>query len=56
LTVFTHPGVELEVDGPAIPACTIDKLRKQASVPGARLTPEVYDQLGSYLERLTLPA
>jgi len=56
LTVFTHPGVELELDGPGVPACKIDKLRKQANVPGARLAPEVYDKLGAYLERLTMPA
>ncbi len=56
LTVFTHPGVELEFDGPGVPACKLEKLRKQANVPGARLAPEVYDKLGSYLERLTTPA
>ena len=56
LTVFTHPGVVLEFDSPGVPACKIDKLRKQAGVPGARLAPEVYARLGDYLERLTLPA
>jgi hypothetical protein len=56
LTVFTHPGVELEVDGTGLPAVKIDKLRKQATVPGARLEPDVYEKLGSYLERLTVPA
>jgi hypothetical protein len=55
LTVFTHPAVELDIEGGAIPACKIDKLRKQASVPGARLAPEPYDKIRSYLERLTVP-
>lgn len=54
LTVFTHPGVELEVEGGPIPACKIDKLRKQVSIPGARLASETYDRISSYLERLTV--
>jgi hypothetical protein len=54
LTVFTHPGVDLEVSGGPIPACKIDKLRRQASTPGARLTPDAYDKLSSYLERQTV--
>ena len=54
LTVFTHPNVDLELDGVRIPACKIDKLRKQASTPGARLTPEAYDKISAYLEGLTV--
>jgi hypothetical protein len=54
LTVFTHPGVDLEVSGGPIPACKIDKLRKQASTPGARLTPDAYEKISSYLERQTV--
>ncbi len=53
LTVFTHPGVELEVEGVSVPACRIDKLRKQAPISAARLAPAVYDKLSSFLERLT---
>jgi hypothetical protein len=56
LTVFTHPGAELEFDVAGVPACKIDKLRKQASVPGPRLAPDVYEKLCAYLERLTMPA
>lgn len=56
LTVFTHPGAELEFDVSGVPACKIEKLRKQANVPGPRLAPDVYEKLGSYLERLTMPA
>ncbi len=54
LTVFTHPAVELEVDGGPIPACKVDKLRKQVSIPGSRLAPEAYDKISSYLENLTV--
>src|SRR5512140_372051 len=52
LSVFTHPTVELEVDGGPIPACKVDKLRKQASLQGPRMAPEVYDKICSYLEGL----
>jgi hypothetical protein len=54
LTVFTHPAVELEIDRGPIPACKIDKLRKQAAIPGAKLAPEAYDKISSYLESLTV--
>ena len=54
LTVFTHPAAELELERPAVPACKIDKLRKQATVPGSRLTAEAYEKLSSYLEGLTV--
>ncbi len=54
LTVFTHPAAELEVQGGQIPACKIDKLRKQTNISGERLAPEVYDKLSSWLEGLTV--
>ena len=54
LTVFTHPAAELEVQGSSIPAIKIEKLRKQATVPGERLAPETYDKIGAWLERLTV--
>lgn len=55
LTVFTHPGVLLEIEEPNIPACRIEKLRKQVSVSGPRLDPDTYEKLSSFLERVTLP-
>ncbi len=55
LTVFTHPAVELAVDRGPIPACKIDKLRKQASISGPRLSPDIYEKVSSYFERLTVP-
>ncbi len=54
LTVFTHPAVVLETEGASYPACVISKLRKQASVTGARLEPDIYEKLASRLESLTL--
>ncbi len=54
LTVFTHPAVELEIDGGPIPACKADKLRKQISMPGSRLASETYEKVCGYLERLTV--
>lgn len=55
LTVFTHPGVLLEIEEPSVPACKVEKLRKQVSVSGPRLDPETYEKLSSFLERVTLP-
>ncbi|HTP02306.1 MAG TPA: hypothetical protein VMJ64_13110 [Anaerolineales bacterium] len=54
LTVFTHPMAELEVEGGPIPACKLDKLRKQTAIQGARLDPEIYDKLASWLDHLTV--
>ena len=54
LTVFTHPAVELEVEGGPIPACKVDKLRKQISRQGSRLEHDTYDKACSYLEKLTV--
>ncbi len=54
LTVFTHPGVDLEIEGASFPACKIDKLRKQSTLDAARLTPETYDKLAAFLEKATL--
>jgi hypothetical protein len=55
LTVFTHPAVELEVEGGPIPAVKAEKLRKQVSMPGSRLESETYEKICAYLERLTVP-
>jgi len=54
LTVFTHPAVELEVEGSSYPACKVGKLRKQASLSAPRLPDDTYGSLASYLERITL--
>jgi hypothetical protein len=54
LTVFTHPVVEIEIEGTAVPVCKLEKLRKQATIIAERLSPESYDKLSSFLERLTL--
>jgi hypothetical protein len=55
VTVFTHPMAELEVDGGPIPACKIEKLRKQVTIPGERLAPETYEKISAWLDRLTVP-
>ncbi len=54
LTVFTHPAAELDVEGGPIPACKIEKLRKQVTIPGERLSMESYEKLSSWLDRLTV--
>jgi hypothetical protein len=54
LTVFTHPGVFLEIDRGGFPACTIDKLRKQVNLGGGKLTAAHYEALAAALEEATL--
>jgi len=54
LTVFTHPTVELDIEGPSIPVCKIEKLRKQMMMSTERLAPETYEKLSAYLERVTV--
>ena len=54
LTVFTHPAVDLEIEGGSFPACRIEKLRKQSTTGAARLPIETYDQMAAFLEKATL--
>lgn len=54
LTVFTHPAAELDIEGPSFPACKIEKLRKQTTLPPGQLAPDAYEQLAASLERLTV--
>jgi hypothetical protein len=54
LTVFTHPAAELDLDRVSIPACKIEKFRKQATIPGERLASDTYERISSWLERLTV--
>lgn len=54
VVVFTHPAVELNIKDAPIPICKIDKLRKQVSIRGPKLAPDVYEKLRLKFERLTL--
>jgi hypothetical protein len=54
LTVFTHPAVDLEIDGGGFPACKIEKLRKQVALGGSKLSAELYEALAACLESATL--
>ncbi len=54
LTVFTHPVLELEIEGTSVPVCRIEKLCKQVAINAKRLSPETYDKLSAYLERVTV--
>jgi hypothetical protein len=54
LTVFTHPAVDLQLEGGNLPALAIAKLRKQATPAGTRLSPAAYEALAACLERATL--
>lgn len=50
VVVFTHPAVRLQVENPPLPVCTLDKLKKNLQIPGARLDQTVYDQVAGYLQ------
>jgi hypothetical protein len=50
--VFTHPAAKIEVENPPLPACMLDKLKKQVQIQGPRLEQGVYDQVASYLDGL----
>jgi hypothetical protein len=54
LTVFTHPAAELEIEGTSIPACKLEKLRKQAAIVSEKLAAETYAKLSSFLEHYTV--
>lgn len=54
VVVFTHPAVILEIEDAPVSICKIDRLKKQAKIDGARLAPELYEKLSSYLERKTV--
>jgi hypothetical protein len=54
LVVFTHPAALLEVEGASFPACHLEKLRKQATLGGDRLEPEMFERLALLLERATV--
>ncbi len=54
LTVFTHPAAELEIEGASIPACKLEKLRKQAGIVSEKLSDESYEKLSSFLEHLAV--
>jgi hypothetical protein len=53
VVVFTHPLVQLDIENPPIPVCKVEKLKKQISSKAPRLTPELYEKLGSYIESMT---
>jgi hypothetical protein len=52
VVVFTHPAAKIEVENPPLPACMLDKLKKQVQIQGPRLEQGVYDQVASYLDGL----
>ncbi|MFZ5911374.1 MAG: nuclease-related domain-containing protein [Chloroflexota bacterium] len=54
ITVFTHPLVRLAIEHAPVPICKIDKLKKQISSKEARLAPDLYDRVASFLERKTI--
>lgn len=56
MVVFTHPLVELEIENPPIPVCSVQKLKKQLVAKTPKLTQELYDKLATYFENQTTNA
>jgi len=54
MVIFVHPHAQLEVEGAGIPVLKVDKLRKKIPTKGKKLSPEVFEAVRQYLERLTL--
>jgi len=54
IVVFTHPAANLDIEESPVPVCKIDKLKKQITLGAARLAPEQFEKLGSFLERQTI--
>lgn len=54
IVVFTHPGANLDIEESPIPVCKIDKLKKQITPGAARLAPEQFEKLGTFLEKQTV--
>ena len=54
IVVFTHPAANLDIEESPVPVCKIDKLKKQITLGAARLAPEQYEKLGTFLEKQTI--
>jgi hypothetical protein len=54
VVVFTHPAVELDIEGAQIPVVKVDKLRKQIPTATPILQAETYTRLDVFLTNLTL--
>jgi hypothetical protein len=55
LIVFTHPQAELELEpGGPVPVYKIDKIKKQVSLEGPRLSEEAYERIAGFLEKAVL--
>ena len=54
IVVFTHPAANLDIEESPVPVCKIDKLKKQITLGAARLAPEQFEKLGSFLEKQTV--
>ncbi len=53
MIVFTHPLVQLDVENAPIPICKVDKMKKHITSKMPRLAPELYEELGAFLENKT---
>lgn len=54
VVVFTHPAVELDIEGAQVPVVKVDKLRKQIPTATPILQAEIYSRLDVFFTNLTL--
>ena len=53
MIIFTHPAVELDVDGASLPVMKVEKLRKQITTNQNKIGDDLYTQLDEYFKNLT---
>ena len=53
MIVFTHPAVELEVQGSPIPVVKVEKLRKQITINQKKIDDDLYLRMDEYFKDLT---
>jgi hypothetical protein len=53
MIVFTHPSVELDVEGSPIPVVKVEKLRKQITITQKKIEDDLYLRMDEYFKNLT---
>jgi len=54
MVVFTHPRVEIDIQGAPVVVCRVEKLRRQLPDKLSRMPQEVYEQLKDLLDSISI--
>jgi hypothetical protein len=54
VVVFTHPAVELDIEGASIPVVKVDKLRRHIPTNLARMNEDTFSRLDEFFRELTV--